>query len=130
MRLYGRGGGSVTSSDYSGLSTTGDAEDTGTGFSPCPPCPLWWLVCGFADLQPSEARDRHRAAQRFVRQGEHVLDRHLRIADRRLIRQHDLLIEASELAFDDLVDHVRRLAGFLHLCAVDRLFLVEDVGRY
>src|SRR5205814_7048141 len=41
---------------------------------------------------------------------------------------HDLLVEASQLAVDDLVNHVRRLAGVLHLRAVDRPFLLDYVA--
>ena len=54
----------------------------------------------------------------------------LPIADRRLIEQHELRVEAAELALDDLVEHVGRLAGVLHLGAVDRLFLLDRVGRH
>src|SRR5437899_637775 len=65
---------------------------------------------------------------RCARRVEHVRDRHLRVANRRLVRQHDLLIKAPELALDDLVEHVGRLAGVLHLRPVDRPLFVEDRG--
>ena len=55
---------------------------------------------------------------------------HLRIADRRLVGQNDLLIVAAELAFDDLVDHSRGLAGALHLGAVDGPLLLEDLDGH
>ena len=43
-------------------------------------------------------------------------DGHLVVADERLIEQHELRVEAPELALDDLVDHVGRLASF-SICA-------------
>ena len=53
----------------------------------------------------------------------------LGVADRRLVDEADLLVEAAELALDDLLDHLRRLAGVLHLRAVDRALALEHVGR-
>src|SRR5262245_35882730 len=65
---------------------------------------------GFADLEPREPADGDRLAESFCSGRQHVVDGHFRVANGRLIRQHGLLIEASELAFDDLVDHVGGLA--------------------
>jgi hypothetical protein len=48
------------------------------------------------------------------------------IADRRLVEQADLLVEAIELALDDLVDDRGRLVLALHLAAVDVALAVED----
>ena len=55
---------------------------------------------------------------------------HAAVADRRLIEQHELRVEAAKLALDDLVDHVGRLVRVLHLRAVDRLFLLDRLGRH
>src|SRR5690606_14494690 len=49
---------------------------------------------------------------------------------RRLVDEHVLLVEAAELALDDLVDDVGRLARVLHLRAVDSALLLEHVGRH
>ena len=55
---------------------------------------------------------------------------HAPIANRRLIEQHELRIEAPELALDDLLEHVGRLAGVLHLRAIDRFLFLDRFGRH
>src|SRR4051812_42662944 len=99
-----------------------------SAFSPEP-----WTASGarLAYLQTSEASHGHGRAKRFRCRVDDLLHRHLRIADRLLIRQHaagHLLVEGAELAFDDLVEHVRWFTRVLHLRAVDRLLMFEDVG--
>ena len=59
-----------------------------------------------------------------------LADRHFRIANRRLIEQADLLVEAVQLALDDLLDDLRRLVLALHLAAIDAALALEHVGRH
>ena len=61
--------------------------------------------------------------------GDHLLDRHVRIAHRRLVHQADLRVVALELALDDLVDHVGRLVLAGELRAVNLFLLLERLGR-
>src|SRR6478609_6824049 len=83
-----------------------------------------------SDFQAHEARDAYRATERLVDLRDDVLDRHFRVADRRLVHEDGLGVEAPELALHDLVEDIGRLARVLHLRAVDRLFLLEHVGGY
>src|SRR4051812_47608897 len=78
----------------------------------------WWAsLSPLADLQTGEAGHRQRRAQRLLGRRDHVFDAGLAggVADRVLVRQDGLLEIASELAFDDLLEHVGRLARVLHL---------------
>src|SRR5262249_24342318 len=56
-----------------------------------------------------------------------LADRHLRIADRRLIEQTHLLVEAIQLSLDDLLDYRGRLVLAFHLRAVNAALALEDV---
>src|SRR5579862_8514168 len=67
-------------------------------------------LCRFADFVSHEPRDADVFAKLGDRGLDQLLDLRLRIADRHLIHQHDLLVEAAEFALDDLVDHLGRLA--------------------
>src|SRR5262245_31928553 len=75
----------------------------------------------FAHLEPREPRHAHGAADALARLGEYLGHRGLGVANARLFGEHGGLVEAAQLAFDDLVDHVGRLAAVLHLRAIDRL---------
>src|SRR5580765_4206281 len=89
------------------------------------------LLYSFADFHAREPRNADAGAQRLVRLRDDVLDLRLRLTDDRLLlEQDDLLVIASELPLDDLVDDVRGLPGVLHLCAVDRALFLDDVGRH
>src|SRR5438045_130561 len=80
------------------------------------------------DLQSDEPGDREVRTERLAGFGNDLLDLRFRLADDRLLLEQDhLLIEAPELAFDDLVDDVRWLARALHLRPVDPALLVDDV---
>src|SRR6187551_4125878 len=52
---------------------------------------------------------------------DQLADGDVGVTDRRLVDEHELRVEAPQLPLDDLVEHVRRLAGVFHLRAVDRL---------
>src|SRR5688572_13827896 len=57
-----------------------------------------------SQLEPHEARDRDVLAEFGDGRLHKLADCDLRIADRRLIEEADLLVEAIQLALDDLVD--------------------------
>src|SRR5690606_40003402 len=78
-----------------------------------------------ADLEACEARDGHRLADGPGDGLDGLRHLDLRVADRRLVEQDDLLVEGAELALDDLVDHLGRLARRGQLGAVDVLLLLD-----
>src|SRR6188474_2210293 len=86
------------------------------------------LLVAFADAEPDEAIHLDVLAGLGARLGDELRHRHGAVAYRRLLEQDELRVEASELAFDDLVEHVGRLARVLHLRSIDRLFLLDRFG--
>src|SRR5437762_7415303 len=87
----------------------------------------------FGALSNSEANEPRHVdvlAGLGARLRDHLRHGHGAVANRRLLEQHELRVEAPELALDDLVEHVGGLAGALHLGAVDRLLLVDRLARH
>src|SRR5260370_318828 len=73
MRLYAGLAGEVTNTDYSDKDIKENRGHKGfVAFVVL--CVLVGLLRRFSDLETSEARHRHRGAQRLVGGGEHVLD--------------------------------------------------------
>src|ERR1700722_2256521 len=76
-----------------------------TGCSPSPSLTSWLRSSsGLADLVPRERADGNPLI------GEQLLDRLLRVPDKRLLGQHHVLEERVEPAFDDLGNRLLRLA--------------------
>src|SRR5688500_17173669 len=83
------------------------------------------LLVRFADAIADEPADDDILAGLGRGLCDELADAHGRIANRRLLHEDELGVEAPELALDDLVEHVRRLAAVLHLRPVDRLLLLD-----
>src|ERR1043166_1711198 len=82
----------------------------------------------FADLEADEARDGDVLAEDPDRVLHHLRDGDVRVANRRLFHEAELLVVGVHLAVDDLVDHLRRLV--LHLLLVDLAFAGDDLRRH
>ena len=82
---------------------------------------------GVADLEAREAAHGDILTQLADLLRNHVTNGDGLFLDERLLQEADLLVELRHLAFDDLCDHGRGLAGFRRLGAVD-LLLPRKVG--
>ena len=60
--------------------------------------------------------------------GHELGHRDVGVADRGLVEKHELRVEATQLAIDNLVEHVRRFTRPLQLGSVDALFLLDRLG--
>src|SRR5215203_7079744 len=87
-----------------------------------------WNLEPFPQLEADEAGDGDVLAELGDRRLDQLADGQLRVADRGLVEQADLLVEAVQLTLDDLLDHLRGLV--LHLVPVDGAFALESVGGY
>src|SRR3954452_11112469 len=79
---------------------------------------------GLADVTDLEAREALHGdvlAQLADLRGDELADGDGLFLDEGLLVKADLLVELAHLALDDLLDHVRRLAGLERLVLVDIL---------
>ena len=61
---------------------------------------------------------------------QQVLDCEVRVLHERLLQQADFAVPFVKLAFDDLLDHLGRLAAVGHLLAVDFLLFIDRCRRH
>src|SRR3954466_617641 len=82
-----------------------------------------------AHLESNEAAHLNILADLRRRFLDQIANRLLRLSDPRLVHEGDILVVRLDLARDDLLDEVIRLAALLHLLDEDALLLLDLVGR-
>src|SRR5687767_601457 len=85
-------------------------------------------VRGLTQLVSDEPADSNLLSDLRTHLVEELLDRLRVVLHERLFQQDGVLVERLQLPFDDPVDHVVRLPGFLGLHPGDVLLLCDDVG--
>src|SRR5918995_1333991 len=87
------------------------------------------LVDGLAQLVSDEPPDGNLLSDLGSHLVEQLLDRLRVVLHVRLLEEHVVLVVGAQLALDDLLDHLVRLARLLRLDASDVLLLSQDVRR-